>query len=443
MLYEGISLPALFISQVLILTNLSRKFLSSLYTPVIHPPMKIETKSEKKMSVWRPTRVQNLYRHKGGSYYGRFKLAGRTRWLTLKTAVFSTAKLRLADEARNISEKRAVGVTDEATSLTFENIAEIYAARFQTDPKLAPTTKLSRAHALTRVRKTWPTFLPMKPVKLTVAMVADWSNRLRTATKFKRPGARTVQVGYAADSVNKGLETINRLLNIAVEYGAIMRNPLDSAPSYLRLRHAVRPAKPILPSTEKMRQLLDELEKPFEIPPALANMADSIRPLINRDRLDVGEFARFLAYSGARLKEAGAMKWEHVKAQTMMIPGTKTEAADREIPQIPSMATLLATIRARRINEGAVKDASELTGPIFRVKECQKSIDRACKTLKIVRLTHHDFRHYFATVCIESGVDIPTVARWLGHADGGALAMKTYGHLRQEHSLAQAAKVAI
>jgi len=35
-------------------------------------------------------------------------------------------------------------------------------------------------------------------------------------------------------------------------------------------------------------------------------------------------------------------------------------------------------------------------------------------------------------------VDIPTVSRWLGHKDGGALAMKTYGHLRHEHSIAQA-----
>jgi hypothetical protein len=38
-------------------------------------------------------------------------------------------------------------------------------------------------------------------------------------------------------------------------------------------------------------------------------------------------------------------------------------------------------------------------------------------------------------------VDIPTVSRWLGHKDGGALAMKTYGHLRGEHSIAQAQRV--
>jgi integrase len=59
----------------------------------------------------------------------------------------------------------------------------------------------------------------------------------------------------------------------------------------------------------------------------------------------------------------------------------------------------------------------------------------------MTRITHHDLRHLFATHCIESGVDIPTVSRWLGHKDGGALAMKTYGHLRREHSIAQAQRV--
>jgi hypothetical protein len=38
-------------------------------------------------------------------------------------------------------------------------------------------------------------------------------------------------------------------------------------------------------------------------------------------------------------------------------------------------------------------------------------------------------------------VDIPTVSRWLGHKDGGALAMKVYGHLRDQHSVSMAQKV--
>ena len=68
-------------------------------------------------------------------------------------------------------------------------------------------------------------------------------------------------------------------------------------------------------------------------------------------------------------------------------------------------------------------------------------MDRAAKKIKMARITHHDLRHFFATVSIESGVDIPTVSRWLGHKDGGALAMRTYGHLRREHSVSQAQKV--
>jgi site-specific recombinase XerD len=32
----------------------------------------------------------------------------------------------------------------------------------------------------------------------------------------------------------------------------------------------------------------------------------------------------------------------------------------------------------------------------------------------MARITHHDLRHLFAMRCIESGVDVPTVSRWLG-----------------------------
>jgi site-specific recombinase XerD len=50
-------------------------------------------------------------------------------------------------------------------------------------------------------------------------------------------------------------------------------------------------------------------------------------------------------------------------------------------------------------------------------------------------------RHLFATFCIEAGIDIPSVSKWLGHSDGGALAMRVYGHLRREHSQLMASRV--
>jgi len=147
---------------------------------------------------------------------------------------------------------------------------------------------------------------------------------------------------------------------------------------------------------------------------------------------------RFLAYSGARLREATALRWGDFDftRNRLTISGTKTESSDRTIPIFPPLAALIAEMRERR---GIESD----NAPILRVRECLGSLKSACRKLGIKALTHHDLRHLFATSCIESGVDIPTVSRWLGHSDGGNLAMKTYGHLRQEHSDAQAAKVRI
>jgi integrase len=111
----------------------------------------------------------------------------------------------------------------------------------------------------------------------------------------------------------------------------------------------------------------------------------------------------------------------------------------RRVPIIASLATLLDELeRNPRIPRTKARRQGNF---LLAVTECQKAINRACDKLGIQKFTHHDLRHLFATRCIESGVDIPTVSRWLGHKDGGALAMKTYGHLRDEHSKSMAARV--
>jgi integrase len=107
---------------------------------------------------------------------------------------------------------------------------------------------------------------------------------------------------------------------------------------------------------------------------------------------------------------------------------------DRWIPLNSSLRQLLEQMRA----ELAKKSPDQTVMQVF---ECQKSIDRAAKLAGVKRITHHDLRHLFATRCIEADVDIPTVSRWLGHQDGGALCMKTYGHLRDEHTQNEALKV--
>jgi len=118
---------------------------------------------------------------------------------------------------------------------------------------------------------------------------------------------------------------------------------------------------------------------------------------------------------------------------TVFLPGTKTESAPRWIPMSPELRSTLERLKTEK--NPAPGDA------VISISDARTCLETACRKLGFPKYTHHDFRHFFATTCIESGVDVPTVSRWLGHADGGALAMKRYGHLRQEHSLAMSQRV--
>jgi integrase len=166
----------------------------------------------------------------------------------------------------------------------------------------------------------------------------------------------------------------------------------------------------------------------------------AIRSAGGRDSRNCADFVRFIAFSGCRLSEAISVTWHDVdfrKSEITIrgdaITGTKNSEV-RRLPIIPELRSLLERLRHERPEE-----TNETS--ILLVREAQKSMDRAAAKVGMRRITHHDLRHLFATICIESGVDIPNVSRWLGHKDGGALCMKTYGHLRQDHSLAQAQRV--
>ena len=208
------------------------------------------------------------------------------------------------------------------------------------------------------------------------------------------------------------------MFDVAKDAGVIYSNPAEHLE-----RVPVRAKQLTLPSGDQFLQLVDEV--------------DHAGAWCSRDCAD---FVRGLAFTGCRKGETGQITWRDVDfdAGEIVVRGDPETATKnwtvRRVPLIPDARLLFERMRAERSRE-------PLDTKVFRVGECQKALDRACKKIGADRITHHDLRHLFATRCIESGVDIPTVSRWLGHKDGGTLAMKTYGHLRREHSIAQAQKV--
>ena len=152
----------------------------------------------------------------------------------------------------------------------------------------------------------------------------------------------------------------------------------------------------------------------------------------------------FLARTGLRINAARQLRWEHVGENVLRAPGSVMKNAKPvELPFIPGLRECLEKLRA--VSESARQESRPTKNSraefVLPQRECKTALWRACRALGLPLLAHHDFRHLFATRCIQSGVDLPTVARWLGHQDGGALLARTYFHLVDEHSRRMALKV--
>lgn len=398
-------------------------------------------------SVWdHATNVQGLVRHrKSGRYYARFKVHGRRTMKALKTSVWSVAKLRLADELAKAEklrakERRVVESGDVRMSDLFDRLDACYDS-----VNLVARTKTSHRTTMAVLEQQWQAchgvaLREAKPTTITQEAVATFANHLsaKAHQKVRNNGAKAKRRGYGAVTVNKVLGALHRSLRIGFEDKVISEIPFQISPETgPSLKRPVGQRHLQLPSSAQLRQIFASMRDAGDrVPPQDEGQAE-LREYVLRRAAQSADLAEFMAYSGARIGEAVIWTWEDDLGDYVYLRGTKTESSmNRRVPKVEALRELLAKMRARLTADGKTAQ-----GRVFNVKECREALASACKRVGVPRLTHHMLRHVFATLCIESGVDIPTVSRWLGHSDGGTLAMKTYGHLRMEHSVEAAKKV--
>ena len=391
-----------------------------------------------------------LYKNAGsGRYYSRF---GRQGFRALKTDRVSVARLRMADQLRD--HKSRIGLYDAAANgdVNMEQVIALYRQATEEDPALGVSTKKDRRISLLRLEKTWPALAGMKPRRVTPAEIAAWAARAVKVAAQAPPGAITRKGAYSHRALQKAAGALRQVLKYAVKLNAI------SAAPAVEVFPGGKSKVPVLPPRSIVGALFDEVQFPRNAAvrqSVLAcggsvegkSQADLAAELgisvttLKRHRTggvgngkDAADFARLLVFTGMRVDEARRLPWGDVDFEhgRIRVRGTKSETSERTIPMIPECREFLLSLERGQPHE-----------TVSRVEDINRALASASKRLNIPKLTHHSLRHLFATICIESGVDIPTVSRWLGHADGGALAMRIYGHLRDEHSQAAAAKVRV
>ncbi len=193
------------------------------------------------------------------------------------------------------------------------------------------------------------------------------------------------------------------------------------------------------------------------------------------------DYLRFLQYSGARRNEALAVRWQDADFENRHVTiGAEGDSKNREARYVdfnPKLEAHLKEMQTRRqpdsqwlfpspqrgdqdVSAKTFLESLKLTrkaasrvcqacghstpgGEAARCAKCGSTPSQQQKELlsKLRRFCFHNLRHHFISYAVMSGVDYMTIARWVGHKDGGVLIGKVYGHLADQHRKAQAARM--
>ena len=126
-------------------------------------------------SVWQKTKTQHLIRYlPKGTFYAYFKVGGKPFRKSLRTHVYSVAKLRLRDEIAEQHELAEASANHATGKLTFVDVVEQYRARIESEPRLKPASRHYRLMTVDFILKSWPSILTKKIGKIAYRECADW-----------------------------------------------------------------------------------------------------------------------------------------------------------------------------------------------------------------------------------------------------------------------------
>lgn len=227
-------------------------------------------------------------------------------------------------------------------------------------------------------------------------------------------------------SINKTIDVLQAILEVAVEYGHLDTNPASGKRRRLK-RPARRPVH--LDTAEQIQALLDAAHE-------LDNRA--VAQTFGRRAL-----VATLVLAGPRADETCRMLWRDVDLANgrIHIGRSKTQAGLREIPLLPLLRDELLAHKART-------PYPELDDPVFPTRT-GKARDKDNIRNRVVApiadhadtllarrgqpplpkgLTPHKLRHTFASVLVACGEDPASVMAQLGHTDA-KFTLRIYTHL--------------
>jgi integrase len=224
--------------------------------------------------------------------------------------------------------------------------------------------------------------------------------------------AKVRDARLASSSINKTIATLASILEVAVEYDLIDRNPANGRRRRLR---SSTPRRPWLDRADHIVALLD----------AAGDLDQKARAARGQRRALLAT----LLFAGLRIGEALSLRWRDVDMvrDTIVVTAAKTDAGMRSVNILPALHGELMGFRDQQAHSKEDLVFGTTTGrpqgaTNIRRRVLAKSIDRAnaALTKECVEplpsgLTPHALRRTFASLLFAMGEPPPYVMAQMGH----------------------------
>ena len=254
----------------------------------------------------------------------------------------------------------------------------------------------------------------IKLTKLTGRQVQTMFNNVRDHGRVKR-GPKDKRDSSLSPSYIRSLHRmLHMALDRAVKEQLILRNPCDDVILPKVDRKEMKILKP-----ENIKAYLEEADRRGVLPMMFLELCSGLRKgeLIALLWSDLDVQNRTISVS----KQAVRVKGGGVKVS---VPKTSTSV---RIEPIPQEAIDLLIAEHEKHPDNPYMFPSLVTGGMYYPDAVNALNTKILKSLGLEHIRFHDLRHTFATMALQSGVDIRTVSGMLGHADPG-FTLRTYTH---------------
>jgi integrase len=318
-------------------------------------------------------------------YYALIKFRGKQIKRTLGTQDLPLARRKLQDLRRDLE------LTDPQLA---HRTLESHAERFLPTVSGTPSTVSKAQRYVNDLLTGWPKKSPRLLSKIRRGDCEHW----------------LASLGHLSpSSINAYTTCAAKFFALAVSDGAIAHSPMAG----IKYRRRGKPTR-LTPTVEQFEAIVEDLK---------------VQSFNGHGSAETADYIALSGLLGLGQAELSGIQRKHIDldAGTIQVFRRKTQQTFL-IPIYP---------QAREIVERRLKGLS--ADPDIRLlpfNDCRSALSGACRRLKFPHFEVRALRRYFITQALRRGVDVPTVASWQGHRDGGKLILATYAdEVRLDHSL--------